>query len=1280
MPCTPECLGNRTTSERVLRLSSCDHVVKRNRAGSQAAKGWSLHTNPTITLQRSRHSTALYGASLISSDSIVQLLHWQPRYAHRNRRRLPCPAPRLGQPEAFHQVAARLPLVIEILRSATERIQSLDETAQEALEEFLESLKKKAEKLEKIFRKVIRQDDNKWYDRYKEAVETVMNGGKVECLMETILKDIQVLVCERLMGTATEAQVKEIEEAIKQMNEMPSSLPDEARAVLMRPVQTREDKDATWNYLRAEIERILRSPEDLPDSQTYMGVYTAVHNYCTAPRVVIGRAHPDYLGGEELYQRLAGYVTSYLEDLVKSRSDSGETVLAFYIREWDRYRAGAKLINHLFRFLNRHWIRRAQGEGKKNIYDVYMLHLVQWREVAFAKLHRDVMEAVLKMVERQRNGETIEHGLIKSIVDSFVAVGLDEADPTKTTLYIYRHYFETPFLDATKKFYQNESKQFVADNGVVEYMKRAEARLDEEEERVKMYLDPNIAEPLRRICNTALIADHETLLRGEFQSLLDNDQVDDMARMYNLLSRISGGLDSLPTKFRKGFGESGFDVSSSSGRPNHFGTPIAITNDFGNQDLEVRRFNEQPASLDPTRAAPTQDGPIPNDDSGYGSLEGSLPAESKGAFSVESGPDLFKAGELLDEDDSGDIQSILSVPDDIQSQVSTHRTHQEIAASEQLGELLARHKELSPLYEIALSKISKKRLVGNLRRMLKQYYLDLANIARTNLEKAAVQLLRSRWDRIRLSQQIADIIHPDTADEPELEISDIPDKKLDLESWLANNPGFRVSDGPEFDTTLYQKDDHNSNSSGTDNDDSDDSGSDAGEQYRNINPLSLFPKIAEVERFFTGGDSFQKLSMNLQRFLLPTSMSPLIQMLMAVPYENIWFSDENDNSILNLFKIVIEDLTEGNWHWWPFRPKMRMLQENETRVHWRCHCGTHLWAELSKPHAESYKMLLARRVRNPRQKMHVCTSKHRRNLAEAWKAWISQAAGSSGRPSSRTQVSGVPLQQRSQNSSPPGQANKNNPVKGNTPVGSSSSAPSPIPATAQSIQIPIASINELFVFFTVQGSRRTLELAQIKVGQQVDDGAFFEEVRIQYKKKRGFLRYWLSVWQLKDCELIKFMKVWGDRVLYTKNDLPVDPLYEYAPKPPMTELPHIYPHEFEMALLPHCKESCLLSSFHDCVELRSGTTILRRIPKRKQPLQLKVNDLEEAWGLNAHYTPHFLRVFLYHCLVLAGTFAFWTWWLVTHPNDLQNASVPFTSAAAIIALFWSSLATLKALK
>jgi hypothetical protein len=132
-----------------------------------------------------------------------------------------------GQPEAFRQVASRLPLVTAILYKARERAKTLDETAQEALEPTLESCKMKAEKLEKILRKVVRTDDDKWLDRYKKAVGTLGKQGRVEELMEGILKDIHVIACEKLMGTATVAEVNEIKEAIKQMKDMPSSLQDE---------------------------------------------------------------------------------------------------------------------------------------------------------------------------------------------------------------------------------------------------------------------------------------------------------------------------------------------------------------------------------------------------------------------------------------------------------------------------------------------------------------------------------------------------------------------------------------------------------------------------------------------------------------------------------------------------------------------------------------------------------------------------------------------------------------------------------------------------------------------------------------------------------------------------------------------------------------------------------------------------------------------------------------------------------------------------------------------
>lgn len=188
-------------------------------------------------------------------------------------------------------------------------------------------------------------------------------------------------------------------------------------------------------------------------------------------------------------------------------------------------------------------------EGKKCIHDVYILHLVRWRDVLFHNVSEKVMEAVLKLVEKHRNGETIEHNQIKLVVDSFISLGLDEADSSKPTLDVYRFHFERPFLEATKVFYQNESKQFVAENSVVEYMKKAETRLLEEEQRVPLYLHNDIIIPLKKACNQVLIEEHSNVLRDEFQVLLDNDREEDMKRMYSLLARISGGLDPLRTKF-----------------------------------------------------------------------------------------------------------------------------------------------------------------------------------------------------------------------------------------------------------------------------------------------------------------------------------------------------------------------------------------------------------------------------------------------------------------------------------------------------------------------------------------------------------------------------------------------------------------------------------------------------------------------------------------------------------------------------------------------------------
>lgn len=242
---------------------------------------------------------------------------------------------------------------------------------------------------------------------------------------------------------------------------------------------------------------------------------------------------------------------------VASQTHSEEALLGFYIREWTRYTTAAKYINHLFRYLNRHWVKREIDEGKKNIFDVYTLHLVKWRDDFFKKVHEKVMEAVLNLVEKQRNGETIEQSQIKNIVDSFVSLGLDENDCTKSTLEIYRFYFEKPFIRSTRIYYENESRQFVAENSVVEYMKKAEARLEEEKARVGLYLHPDITKGLTETCLDVLVTAHSSLLRDEFQLLLDNERQEDLGRMYKLLSRVKDGLDPLRSRFEAHVRKSG---------------------------------------------------------------------------------------------------------------------------------------------------------------------------------------------------------------------------------------------------------------------------------------------------------------------------------------------------------------------------------------------------------------------------------------------------------------------------------------------------------------------------------------------------------------------------------------------------------------------------------------------------------------------------------------------------------------------------------------------------
>jgi len=190
---------------------------------------------------------------------------------------------------------------------------------------------------------------------------------------------------------------------------------------------------------------------------------------------------------------------------------------------------------------------------------------VQWKNNLFVPIQQKSSKlagAILRLIEAQRSGDTIDQGLIKRVIDSFVSLGLDETDPNKACLDVYKEHFEGPFIEATELYYRQESESFLAANSVSDYLKKAEERLREEEDRVERYLNTQTRKILISRCEQVLIRAHSQLMWDSFQTLLDFDKDEDLQRMYSLLSRIPEGLEPLRKKFEEHVKKAGLSAVS----------------------------------------------------------------------------------------------------------------------------------------------------------------------------------------------------------------------------------------------------------------------------------------------------------------------------------------------------------------------------------------------------------------------------------------------------------------------------------------------------------------------------------------------------------------------------------------------------------------------------------------------------------------------------------------------------------------------------------------------
>uniref|UniRef100_A0A914X4Z2 Cullin family profile domain-containing protein n=1 Tax=Plectus sambesii TaxID=2011161 RepID=A0A914X4Z2_9BILA len=304
---------------------------------------------------------------------------------------------------------------------------------------------------------------------------------------------------------------------------------------------SRED---IWKELEQGLREVYTQLTDISNFERIWELINHVENYCT-----VGAE----FSGIELYKKLKDFITAFVLEVLKvGKGLNDEDVLLYYNKKWDDFKTGSKIVETICSGLSEHWIKCQRDEGKSYIFEVNTLALITWKEHLVEEMHQNLTNAVLRLIERERLGETIDTSLIKGVLKCYVKLDAIETegvcgsggarDIYVSNLRIYPENFERLFLEKTETFYTKKAVDFIAKNSFVDYVREVKHWLKEEQRRCNPYLPFSTMERLATMCEKVLIVPYLDLYQNEFRSLLVTYKDKDLASIYSLCRRVDGGL------------------------------------------------------------------------------------------------------------------------------------------------------------------------------------------------------------------------------------------------------------------------------------------------------------------------------------------------------------------------------------------------------------------------------------------------------------------------------------------------------------------------------------------------------------------------------------------------------------------------------------------------------------------------------------------------------------------------------------------------------------------
>ncbi|KAH0730543.1 hypothetical protein KY289_001731 [Solanum tuberosum] len=295
-----------------------------------------------------------------------------------------------------------------------------------------------------------------------------------------------------------------------------------------------------WDFMQMGITKLKNILEGLPEPQfsaeDYMMLYTTIYNMCTQ------RPPHDY--SQQLYDKYREPFEEYFTTTVlpSLREKHDEFMLRELVKRWSNHKVMVKWLSRFFHYLDCYFIARRSLPGLNEV------GLTCFRDQVYQELNGKVRDAVISLIDQEREGEQIDRALLKNVLDIFVEMGMGSMD-------YYKYDFEDAMLKDTAAYYSCKASNWILEDSCSDYMLKAEECLEREKDRVSHYLHSSSETKLLEKVQHELLSVYGTQpLEKEHSgchALLRDDKVENLSRMYRFFSKIPQGLDPVANIFKQ---------------------------------------------------------------------------------------------------------------------------------------------------------------------------------------------------------------------------------------------------------------------------------------------------------------------------------------------------------------------------------------------------------------------------------------------------------------------------------------------------------------------------------------------------------------------------------------------------------------------------------------------------------------------------------------------------------------------------------------------------------